>query len=328
MESVAKLSAAERQQLFQETAARQLISPAIVEKDFWVCWVLGRLFTTDGIRNSILFKGGTTLSKVFGLVQRFSEDIDLVLDWNKVALEDPRLERTKTKQDQFNKNTIDRSREYLRSVMLPAVRTALGDMVSAEIQPATPDVIDIRYPAAFAEAYLRPEIRLEIGPLAAWMPNSSYTITPYAAQAFPQLFKAPEVQVQAIKAERTFWEKATILHQEAHREEDKPLPLRYSRHYYDLMRMALSPVKDSALADGELLQQVVDFKQKYYPCKWARYDLAVHGTLCLLPPAQAIASLKKDYTQMQIMIFGEIPSFDEIMDVLASLATEINTPRN
>jgi hypothetical protein len=96
-----------------------------------------------------------------------------------------------------------------------------------------------------------------------------------------------------IRAERTFWEKATILHHEAHRPADSALPARYSRHYYDLARMAASPVKDAALADTDLLAAVVAFKQRFYPRSWARYDLAARGTLRLVPAfADIVARLR------------------------------------
>lgn len=172
--------------------------------------------------------------------------------------------------------------------------------------------------------YLRPEARLEIGPLAAWMPYDCYKIKPYAAEAFPQLFKQADCAVQAIRAERTFWEKATILHHEANRPENSPQPLRYSRHYYDLARMAASPVKDAALADLALLADVVAFKQRFYRRHWARYDLAKPGTFRLVPSEQVLAAVEKDYVQMRNMIFGRYPAFGEIIETLRKLEAEIN----
>ena len=138
--------------------------------------------------------------------------------------------------------------------------------------------------------------------------------------------KQRECQVQVITAERTFWEKATILHQEAHRPEDSPQPSRYSRHYYyyDLAKMTQSPVKERALADTELLTSVVEFKQRFYPRAWAKYDLAQPGTFKLMPEGHVSTSVRSDYRSMENMIFGEVPDFDEMMMVLQKLQEEIN----
>jgi hypothetical protein len=156
------------------------------------------------------------------------------------------------------------------------------------------------------------------------MPFDNYRIKPYAAEMFPQLFKQADCAVQAIRAERTFWEKATILHHEANRPESSPQPLRYSRHYYDLAMMAVAPVKDAALADFGLLENVVTFKQRFYPRGWAQYDQAKPGTFRLVPSGHVLAAVGKDYVQMRNMIFGRYPSFDEIMGTLQVLEREIN----
>jgi len=300
------------------------MSPAIVEKDFWVCWTLGRLFASEDLRSKLMFKGGTSLSKVFGLIERFSEDIDLILDWNEVAKEDPYTERSNTKQDAFNKQIVKQSQEYIKQRFLPEVRSVLGDLCVVSIGEDDPNVIHVKYPGGFSDKYLRPGIRLEIGPLAQWTPNDSYHIHPYAADEFPDLFDQPRCRVQAVAAERTFWEKATILHREAHRSEDNTAPPRYSRHYYDMARMAMAEVKGVALSDLDLLQSVVAFKMKFYPQRWAKYELAWPGTLTLIPPGYIITDLKKDYTEMQMMIYGKAPAFDDILQVLKALEDEIN----
>jgi hypothetical protein len=189
-------------------------------------------------------------------------------------------------------------------------------------------VIEVRYPAAFADTYLRPEVRLEIGPLAAWVPHEDRVISCYAAQAFPQLFGRREFPVRVIRAERTFWEKATILHHEAHRPEASPQPPRYSRHYYDLARMAMSPIKDAALADTGLLAAVVAFKERFYPRSWARYDLAAPGSLRLVPQGLVLTTVAADYRAMAGMIFGATPVFEEIIARLQDLENEINGRRH
>lgn len=130
----------------------------------------------------------------------------------------------------------------------------------------------------------------------------------------------------AITAERTLWEKATILHQEAHRE--TPIPKRHSRHYYDLYKLAQSSALDNAFAQIDLLRDVVQFKERFYPSNWARYDLAMPGSFKLLPTNDAkLRHLERDYKDMQIMLFGNPPTFDSICEVLLQLEAKINALR-
>lgn len=325
MNAFSRMELSEQAFYFEQAALKTGLAAVAVEKDFWVVWTLDKLFGSPLLSDKIIFKGGTSLSKVFGLIHRFSEDIDLILDWNEVVKEDPYLTRSKTKQDQFNKSVAVLSRDYISTVFLPEVVRVLDGVCSAEIEEGAPDVINIRYPSIFESNYLRPEIRLEIGPLALWVPNSQYEIRSYVAETFPAAFDKASCRVMAIKAERTFWEKATILHAEAFRPELKPLPLRYSRHYYDLAMMAADPrVKESAFNDLDLLSTVVDFKTKFYPAAWAHYDLAVPGSFKLVPTDDNIKNLANDYAQMQVMFFGDIPRFDDLMDSLQHLEKEIN----
>lgn len=325
MDKIARLSRNERSEIILETARRIDLTPSAVEKDFWVVWTLDKLFRSPLLCDKIIFKGGTSLSKVFGLIRRFSEDIDLILDWNEVIAEDPNLERSKNKQDQFNKSVTELSRKYIADVFLPEVVAVLDGICSAKIEDGTPDVINIRYPSSFESDYLRTEIRLEIGPLALWVPNSQYEIRSYVAEAFPAAFDKPCCRVMAIKAERTFWEKATILHAEAFRPKSKPLPLRYSRHYYDLAMMAADPsVKTAAFENLDLLHTVTDFKAKFYPASWAKYEQAKPGAFKLMPADSNHSVLAHDYEQMKVMLFGEVPPFDELLESLQALAADIN----
>lgn len=311
--------------MFAETATAMRTTPAIIEKDFWVVWVLSRVFANVELSRILKFKGGTSLSKVFSLIGRFSEDIDLILDWREVVQGDPNASRSRSQQMKFNEATNTEAITYIDTVLLPQVQQCLGDLCTCSIDTTNSHAINIRYPAAFADAYLRPEILLEIGPLASWLPSDIFAIQPYAAQYFAHVFEKPGCDVPTILAERTFWEKATILHQEAHRAEDKPIPARYSRHYYDLARLALSDVKANALADLEMLVAVVAFKQRFYPSAWAQYELAKSpATLKLIPLKARISELAKDYQAMQNMIFDKPLSFDEVMQTLTALEKEIN----
>ena len=324
MDRVARLPARERSELFSETATQKGTTPAVVEKDFWVTWVLYRLFREPNLARLLMFKGGTSLSKVYNLIERFSEDIDLVLDWRVLGGDDPLAKRSKTKQAQLNATINEQTNRYIGGKLLRLVESALDGVDGCRVGAGVPFVIDINYPAAFPDDYLRSEVRLEIGPLASWLPYENRSFSCYAAEAFPQVFEQRECAVNVIKAERTFWEKATILHQEVHRPEDTAQPPRYSRHYYDLAKMAQSPIKEQALADPELLASVVAFKQRFYPRSWARYDLAKAGTLMLVPKGRLLASIRSDYRAMENMVFGVVPDFEEILAVLQALQEEIN----
>ena len=329
MDKVAALGPEERRQLFQETAARRGMAPAIVEKDFWVCWVLKKIFGDSKLKEHIVFKGGTSLSKVFGLIERFSEDIDLILDWRLLGYgpgqQNPFEDQpSNTRQDRFNKEFNQRAVEYIAKTLCPQLTQRLGSCpeVQVHVDRTDGEVVNIEYPAAFSLDYLRPEVRLEIGPLASFVPRGAHTIQPYAAQEFPAVFDSPDCPVVAISAERTFWEKATILHQQAHR--TNPMPARFARHYYDTYRLANSPIKDSALADLALLADVVAFKNRFYPCPWARYEDARPGTLRLIPDQARLDELARDYRDMEIMIFGDRPEFDQMVHCLTELEEEIN----
>ena len=135
-------------------------------------------------------------------------------------------------------------------------------------------------------------------------------------------FSNPVFEVIAIDAERTFWEKATILHQEAHR--PGAIPARYSRHYYDLYKLSESPIKRSALANLTLLRSVVDFKARFYYSSWARYDLAIPGSFRLSPLDSQLSALERDYRAMRDMFYREPPTFEAILAGLVSLEQDIN----
>lgn len=324
MDKVAKLPAHQRKELFQQTAAKMpWFSEAAIEKDFWVCWILKQLFNSS-IQDVIIFKGGTSLSKIFHLIQRFSEDIDLILNWKDNTVGDPMLPRSHTSQTEFNKNLDIWSGDFVRQVILPEVQKVCSGICQAQISQDNPEHIVITYPKSFEDQYLRPQILLEIGAKAAWVPHDTYTIRSYAAEAYPRIFDSPETVITATTAERSFWEKITILHAEAHRPPNSTIRERYSRHYYDTVMIARSPVKQKAFSDLQLLKNVAAFKEKFYYAGWANYKDAKPGSMKLLPPPHCMEALRKDYQKMQMMIYGNPMSFDEILESLKQLEEEIN----
>jgi hypothetical protein len=331
MNNIAKLPIKDREALFRNTAHKMGMTEAIIEKDFWVCWMLDYLFSKCKWKNNLAFKGGTSLSKSFGLIERFSEDIDLILDWRILGYskDEPWDERSNTKQDLFNKEANARAETFLKNEFTPAITKDIEDELHIKIDcyadPKDGQTVKFGYPNSFSDKSILQEIRLEIGALATWTPAAKKTITPYAAQQYIHLFSKPTTEVLTVLPERTFWEKITILHREANCPENREFPTRYSRHYYDLYCMANSNVKVKALADVELLEKVVAFKEKFYRCPWAKYENAKVGTMKLMPSVYNLAELKDDYEHMQNMIFGNKPTFAEMMKVIEKLEWEINS---
>jgi predicted nucleotidyltransferase component of viral defense system len=333
MNKVAMLNTSEREELFILTAQEMHLPEAMVEKDFWVCWTLHYLFHSCPWAQHLAFKGGTSLSKCFHLIERFSEDIDVILDWRLLGyhMDEPWIQRSRTKQDAFNKDANARTEAFLRKTFLPQQqedfsRLSIHDF-SLYIDDADPQTICFSYPRIFSENAIVSVIRMEIGSLAAWTPVQNADVTSYAAQRYPQIFATPSIQILTVAPERTFWEKATILHKEAFRTNGK-VPPRYSRHYYDLYRMDQSAVKMRAFADLQMLKRVVDFKDRFYHAGSAHYELAQPGTMRLMPPADCTPILRDDYEHMKNMIFGHLPNFEDIMDCTQRLELEINGLRS
>lgn len=195
MNKVSNLPDQQRRELFRESAALRGMNPAVVEKDFWVCWVLKQLFSDPELRKHLVFKGGTTLSKVFGLTERFSEDIDLVLDWQLLGLgegeEDPYQERSRTQRDRFNARVNERAAQYIAGRLMEDLSDlfAVCPEVAASVDSDDAQTVRVAYPAAFSEQYLKPEVVLEIGPLASFAPFGYHEIRPYAAEAFPDVLQ-------------------------------------------------------------------------------------------------------------------------------------------
>ncbi len=324
MDKIAKAPDNERKKLFIEVADRTDIEDFIIEKDFWVSWILGKIFSDNGLSELLCFKGGTSLSKAFGLIDRFSEDIDLILAQKAILQKDEALEKnSKSKQEKFNDEIEARAEKYISTKLKDKISAVLGNVCKVEADKNDGHILLITFPRVFDYTYIQPEIKLEVGPLALWNPNEKHQITSFVSDSLPEL-KLENPLVPTIKPERTFWEKITILHHEHYRPESNPLQSRYSRHYYDIFKMGHSKVKNDALTNSKLLEEVVAFKRRFYPRGWAKYDEAVPGTIRLYPAEHNLAALAQDYTRMQNMIFKNTPKWEEILEYLKELENEIN----
>lgn len=336
----ARLSLDERAPFFREAANRRGLSSLIMEKDFWVCFALRFLFSTPELADRLVFKGGTSLSKVFGVIHRFSEDVDLSIDPGWLGFGGEDRPDTAPSRSQFEKRwkqlcvaCAAAVQQTLQPALEQAIHAALGPTSDAipyltfkiDEQTHSP-VLTFRYPTAEPDApgYVRPQITLELGSLTDQRPVGDHTVTPWVAEEFPDAFTEPACRVVALEAERTFWEKATILHAEYHRPADKPMRTRLSRDCYDVCRMAAHPCGQRAMKDLLLLERVVNHKRTYFQSGWANYDTAAPGTLRLVPPQHRLAALRADYQQMQEMFTESPPAFDEILDELRSIEDALN----
>jgi len=241
MDTFAKLSPVERKAYIEETSNRRNTTTMIIEKDFWVCWILKHLFDLEEIPE-LSFKGGTSLSKAFQLIQRFSEDIDVSLDRASLGfcgardLSNPGLSKAKRKQldGELRLAIVKMVREVILPRMLAALQTVLGTG-GWQLTPA-PEADDdmtlvFHYPTAFDHTtYLRPIIKIEFG-RGDQQPSQRLSISPYVAEEFPDVFTARGVTLTVLACERTFWEKVTLLHSEYHRPDFSTMKPRMCRHW-------------------------------------------------------------------------------------------------
>ena len=342
MDGVAVLDVAEKEALFRQTAARMRISPVIAEKDFWVCWTLHRIFALEEIPR-LVFKGGTSLSKAYSVIERFSEDIDVTIVPDDLEIPgriDPFVEGlSKKKRGKAVDAIVNASTVFIRDRMLPSIQRDFAFLGDREWEAWIPEgeredgqTIMFRYPRALepedysGSPYNPPTVRIEFGARGGYEPASLASIQPYAADYFTDFFSAPSAQIRTLAAERTFWEKATFLHSE-NRRTTRPAGTQWiekSRHCYDIVMLARKGVAESALQDRPILKAVADSKTIFWRRSWDDYDEAVNGGLRLVPKGAFGASLADDYPRMREMIFGEAPLWEEIIAELARLEDEIN----
>lgn len=343
MSRFADLPADEKEVYVRETAARLNVAPQIVEKDFWVCWTLQRLFSRQEFAAHLVFKGGTSLSKVFKVIGRFSEDIDLsiglpLLGYDEAFLAaDASASQTRRHLEQVEAKCAAFVQNEFRLTLEKAIREVLGprragdDWLAYELETATKSpVLRFRYPAIIAPeasaSYIEQTVKMELGSLTDQRPTGRHQVAPLIAEIVADgAFEDFSSEVVALEVERTFWEKATILHAEFHRPEAQPLKARMARHYADFAALWHHPASLTARLDFDLLARVVSFKARYYPSRWARYDLAQPGTLRLCPTEARMAELAEDYRRMEIMYFQRPLTFSEIIATLRNAEAAINT---
>ena len=174
-------------------------------------------------------------------------------------------------------------------------------------------------------SYNPPRVRIELTARTDNHPSQPATVVPYVAENFPDAISDSSVNVEVLRIERTFWEKATILHQFHFQSDPGRVAPGFSRHYYDVYQLVERGYSESALKDVSLLSEVADHKNIFYRQQWARYDLArTPQTLELLPHSDIESTIADDYLAMQEMIFSSSPIFEEILSTLRDLKNRIN----
>jgi hypothetical protein len=331
-------ASSDRATLIEEASERLNVQPVIVEKDYWVCWTLGRIFTLPGYSGQVVFKGGTSLSKVFGAIRRFSEDVDLSVSPESLGFSEKEIEGilSRTGRAKRFEEVQKACVEYVEGRFGRALEKAILDELGARrgggswlefsIDPKTGSpVLLFAYPAALrvAEGYIQQSIKLEFGSLTDQRPRGTHPIRPLIFEALKTLEPEDE-SVVALEVERTFWEKATILHAEYHRPASQKIPARFARHYSDMASLWNHPSREAALRDLELLERVVLFKQRFFASGWAHYDSAKPGSLRLHPAASRVEELKRDFNAMEAMFLGEPPIFEDVLAVLRDAEKQLN----
>lgn len=333
-----QLTAEDRRVAITNAALGLQLQPAIVEKDFWVCWLLGLLFAHPDLQAQLVFKGGTSLSKVFGVIDRFSEDIDLCLVPSFVGADAEGFDAltSRGKRDaailQMQRLCAAKTQEVVMPALEKTITQVLGGAphgawLRYELDAdAKSPIVYFEYPASGLAGfeYLKREVKLELGTLTDQQPTGVYPVRPLVADTFPQLFAEWSAQVTALELQRTFWEKATILHAEHHRPPEQATPVRYARHYFDMTRLLAHRDAARFLADRDQCARVVDWKSRVFARAWARYDLAMPGTFRLLPAGSRQAALAQDYATMRPMFLSEPPTFDTLLETLAGAEATLN----
>ncbi len=322
------LSEEERKEILQTLGTKRGQSPAVLEKDVWVCWALKTLFEIPQ-PHSMAFKGGTSLSKVFNVIERFSEDIDITLDYKSL------LPTAEPFHPEISKTQIKKLAEQLRAlvcthtneVILPAFKTALKEQFGADTYgirlSEDGEILSVQYRPLFQANYIREQVLIEFGGRNAITPSSAIVVAPYIAKDIPELV-FPEAAVMVLAAERTFWEKVTLMHAECNTRHLDKLE-RKCRHWYDIYKLSKTTIGQAALADRELLNDVLRHKQVFYSSKNAKYELC-STEMKLVPDEEMLRALEQDYKKMidDGMFYAEPPTFDNLITELRELEEQIN----
>lgn len=338
----------DRRALFLSAARRLGTAVQNVEKDFWVCWTLDALFNglpAGGPR--LLFKGGTSLSKAYSLISRFSEDVDVTVfrdDLGQAASIEA-LEALSGKRRQARLDAIKAACqayingalfEDLSSIITRTMKSAGVALDRARLVADDSDrdrqTLLFSYPNVTADlgGYVHSTVKIESGAKSALDPNRMTVVTPYVAADVTRLdLRVPNVTT--VDPERTFWDKVVILHGQRRWFERRGVlrggGQRISRHYYDVFRLFKSDVASRATNDRALAIDCARHARMFFNSPDLDLEHAVPGTLAIVPSDAMLDALLSDYKAMARMIFGPVPAFEDVIGSIAALETQVNAVR-
>lgn len=298
------------------------ITEKAIEKDWWVTLALKALFSSE-YKEHILFKGGTSLSKCFGLIQRFSEDVDLVLKRDYLGYEGniskSKIRNLRKDAAAFSINVLvpSLSAELLKLGVPAGMVTITLKPESDKQSPNDPQIIYINYPSLYpAVSYIADAVQIEVSARSLIDPFTNSQVSSILSSALPTaVFAEESFEVPAVEPRRTFLEKAFLMHEEFQQALDKQSSHRKSRHFYDLERMMDEPFAKEVLNDNALYQKIIEHRKHFNPLPGMDYNLHERKTIQFFPPEHAIEEYRKDYAIMRKeMIYGTPLEFDELMN--------------
>lgn len=336
MDAFLAMPADRRRVLCEEAGARLGLTAASIEKDYWACWTLRALFGLPKSGPHLTFKGGTSLSKGWKLIERFSEDLDIVIDREFLGFggdHSPEEASSRKQQGKRLDELKEACQRHINEKLLPAfeahVRATLRDTDNwrLEMDADDPDgqTLLFYYPTVTAATdYIGPVVKIELGARSDIDPAETPSITPYLADVFPDELPDSAFQVRAVAPERTLWEKVALLHEEGYRVDGGP-KARLARHYYDISRLIEAGVADRALDDQALFERVVEHRKVFFKRSGAAQETLRPGSLRLLPSDDRRSDWARDFEAMrEAMFFSDPPSFDEILAVVGDFERRFN----
>lgn len=335
MNSFIKLSPEERKIYCQQAVERMQIPlpAAVIEKDFWVCWTLNLLNGIPELTGNITFKGGTSLSKAWGLIERFSEDIDIAIN-RKVFGQHPPYGAEDAESNRQRKIRLEelenKSSNFIREFLLPSLHKKISSYLNPDeytlkpIQKGNEVNLEFEYPGTLKNELggLLPVVLIELVPRADEIPNEERKITPILYEVFKDLLGEGTFNISTLSPARTFLEKLLFIH-ETLGGFNKGSE-RKSRHYYDLLKLYRAGVFDLIRDNRELLQMVVEHRQTFFRYNTLDYAGILKHGVQVIPPKESWADWRSDYSRTTVMIYNDIPSFDDLMQFAAHLEKEFN----
>ena len=334
-ESWFELSSADQSEALEVGAGRSGRPTHLLEKDIWVVWALSAIYDSP-LGDSLTFKGGTSLSKVYKVIDRFSEDIDLTYDIRELVpdllRDDNPIPASASQEKKITSAVRSRLPQWIEQTVQPAIEQALvASGLQAELSLAgkDSDKLIITYPATKkGTGYAAATIQLEFGARATGEPHQRHHVACDIAPLIEGV-SFPTAQPLVMAAERTFWEKATAAH--VYCLQGRLRGDRYSRHWYDLAALAKTTHFASAASNHELARQVAEHKSMFFAEKdvdggKVDYFQATSGDLQLIPQGPSLDALEKDYAAMleDGLLAFEKPTFEAVMASCAAIQDEIN----